>query len=84
MRALTSTLQPSVTITGGGTVAVQALTLEQPPTQARGGGLNSSLAAGTVTVGTPIMPGASINLNFLLGVATGGTYRFFINVEALP
>jgi hypothetical protein len=28
--------------------------------------------------------GANINVNFLLGVATGGSYRFFINVEALP
>jgi hypothetical protein len=83
MRALSSITQ-SVTITGGGSVSVQGLTLEQPPTQARGGGMNSSLSAGTVTVGTPLMPGASINLNFLLGVANGGTYRFFINVEALP
>jgi hypothetical protein len=83
MRALTSTTQV-VTITGGGSVTVQGLTVEQPPTQARGGGMNSGMSAGTVTVGTPIMPGASINLNFLLGVAAGGNYRFFINVEALP
>lgn len=73
-----------VSVTGGGTVNVQALTLEQPPVQLRGGGLNSSLAAGIVTTGTPITAGASINVNFLLGVASGGSYRFFINVEALP
>jgi hypothetical protein len=84
VRALTSATQPSVTITGGGTIVVNGLTLEQVPTQARGGGLNSSLAAGTVTVGTPIAVGSSINVNFLLGVATGGSYRFFIIVEALP
>jgi hypothetical protein len=84
VRSLTSATQASVTITGGGTVAVQGLTLEQPPTQLRGGGLNSTLSAGTITLATPLAAGAKINVNFLLGVATGGSYRFFINVEALP
>ena len=42
------------------------------------------MAAGTVTTGSPIAPGASINLRFLLGVQQGGTFRFFITVEALP
>ena len=83
LRALSSATQ-TVSITGGGSVTVQGLTLEQPPTQARGGGLNSSLAAGTITLGTPLANGASININLLLGVAQGGSFRFFINVEALP
>jgi hypothetical protein len=83
LRALSSTTQ-TVAITGGGSVTVQGLTLEQPPTQARGGGLNSSLAAGTITLATPLANGASINVNLLLGVVQGGTFRFFINVEALP
>ncbi len=37
-----------------------------------------------VTVGTPIANGASINVQFVLGVQQSGNYRFFINVEALP
>jgi hypothetical protein len=83
LRALSSATQ-TVSITGGGSVTVQGLTLEQPPTQVRGGGLNSSLAAGTITLGTPLASGASINVSLLLGVVQGGSFRFFINVEALP
>jgi len=79
VRALSS-LTASVT-TSGGPVPVQGITLEQPPSQNRGGGLNSS---GTITTGLPIANGASVNVNFLLGVVGGGSYRFFINVEALP
>lgn len=40
-------------------------------------------AAGNIS-GLPLAPGASINLNFLLGVQTPGSFRFFITVEALP
>ena len=95
MRALTST---DVTVTGitdaatcaaAGTtppcsVVVFGTTLEQPPTQAMGGAHNSSLSAGTITLATPLAPGASINLQFLLGVQQTGSFKFFINVEALP
>ncbi|MFL6210159.1 MAG: hypothetical protein ACJ74W_14990 [Pyrinomonadaceae bacterium] len=83
LRSLSSATQ-TVSLTGGGSVTVQGLTLEQPPTQGRGGGLNASLAAGTITLGTPLANGASINMNLLLGVVQGGSFRFFINVEALP
>lgn len=82
LRVLTSSTQ-TVTITGGGSVNVQGITLELSP-QAKGGGFNSSVAAGTITTGTPLANGASINVNFLLGVVSPGTFRFFINVEALP
>jgi hypothetical protein len=97
VRALTST---NVTVTGvtdtatclasNGvattpcTVTVLGTTLEQPPTQAMGGGNNSSLSAGTITLGTPLAPGASINLQFLLGVQQTGSFKFFFNIEALP
>ncbi len=83
LRALTSATA-TVTITGGGSVIVQGLTLETPPAQPNGGGINSTLASGTVTAGTPLANGASVNVQFLLGVQQGGSYRFFINVEALP
>jgi hypothetical protein len=66
------------------TVTVQGTTFEQPPTQPNGGGINSSLAAGTVTLGTPLANGASVNVQFLLGVQTTGTFRFLIIIEALP
>jgi hypothetical protein len=65
-------------------VTVQGTTLEQPPTQPNGGGFNSTLAAGTVTTGTPLANGASLDVQFLLGVQTSGSFRFLIIIEALP
>jgi hypothetical protein len=66
------------------TVTVQGTTLETPPAQPNGGGYNSTLASGTITTGTPLAPGASIQVQFLLGVQQTGTFRFLIIVEALP
>jgi hypothetical protein len=66
------------------TVTVQGTTLEQPPSQLNGGGFNSSLSADTVTLATPLAPGASVNVRFLLGIQQTGTFKFFINVEVLP
>ena len=66
------------------TVNVQGTTLETPPSQLNGGGFNSTLSAGTVTLGTPLANGASINLRFLLGIQQTGTFKFFFNIEALP
>jgi hypothetical protein len=73
-----------VTVTGAnGAVSLKALTLEQnPPTQPSGGGVNSSLKAGAITLSMPLSPGASVNLEFRLGVQVEGNYRFFVNVEA--
>jgi len=71
---------------GSGTsnITVNATTLEQPPSQPNGGGFNSSLSSGTVTLGTPLANGASLDLRFLLGIQQTGSFKFFINVEALP
>jgi len=66
------------------TITVRGATLEQPPSQAVGGGFNSSMSAGTVTLGTPLANGASINLRFLLGIQQAGNFRFILNIEALP
>lgn len=66
------------------TVNVQGTTLEQPPSQPNGGAFNSTYSSGTVTLGTPLANGASINVRFLLGIQQTGTFKFFINVEALP
>ncbi|MET0646556.1 MAG: hypothetical protein ABW208_08030, partial [Pyrinomonadaceae bacterium] len=66
------------------TVNVQGTTLEQPPSQPNGGGFNSTLSVGTITLGTPLANGASVNVRFLLGIQQTGTFKFFVNVEALP
>ena len=66
------------------TVTVQGTTLEQPPNQPNGGGLNSSLGAGTITLATPLANGASINVQLLLGVQQPGTFRYLLIIEALP
>jgi hypothetical protein len=97
MRALTSGSVVVTGITDAGTclastgsattpctITVQGTTLETPPAQAMGGAHNSSMSAGTITLGTPLAPGASINLQFLLGVQQTGSFKFFFNIEALP
>jgi Tol biopolymer transport system component len=73
-----------VSLTGGGTTTVRGTTVEEPPSQPLGGGLNTSLAVGTVSTGAPLAPGASVDVQFLLGVQRSGPFHFFINVEALP
>ena len=73
----------NVTTAGGGMLAIKGLTREEPPTQFQGGGLNTSLAAGSVTLAQPLLPGGTIDVQFLVGVQQQGSYRFFVNVEAL-
>ncbi len=83
LRALSAPDEAGLVVSGGGTADSFGLTLEEPPVQSLGGGLNSTLAAGTITPGTPLAPGDSINLTFSLGVEQAGLFRFFVNVEAL-
>lgn len=66
------------------TVTVQGTTLEMPPPQPNGGGFNSTLSVGSVALTPPLAPGASINVRFLLGVQQTGTFKFLVNIEALP
>jgi uncharacterized repeat protein (TIGR01451 family) len=83
LRALTS---PTIMVTdsNGMDLMVMGTTLEAPPSQTSGGGLNSTLSAGAVTLGTPIVSLASINVQFVFGVQLDGSFRFVANVEALP
>jgi hypothetical protein len=91
LRVLSSS-DTTITPSGGSPVTLRGLTLDStPPSRAlpngllwqpNGGGVNSSLRAGVVTLSSPLSPGASVNLEFLLGVQTDGNYRFFVNVEA--
>jgi uncharacterized repeat protein (TIGR01451 family) len=63
------------------TVTAQGVTLETPPNQPQGGGYNS-----TVSLSIPggLAPNASMDVNFVLGVVQGGTFRFLVIIEALP
>ena len=66
------------------TLTIEGTTLETPPAQAEGGGYNSTLSAGTVTLAQPMANNTAINLQFLLGIEQPGRFRFYIVVEALP
>lgn len=71
---------------GSGTsnVTVAGTTLEQPPSQPNGGGFYSTLSVNSVTAGTPLANGASIDVRFLLGIQQTGTYRIALIAETLP
>ena len=79
VRLLTST----DTTANGGTITIRGLTVQAPAdgTNAQGAGLNASTVV--AIPGGALAMGSSINVRFLLGVASGGSFRFFINVEAL-
>ncbi|HEV2764522.1 MAG TPA: hypothetical protein VGV38_16195 [Pyrinomonadaceae bacterium] len=89
LRALTST-DVIVSVSagcGGGSATVRGTTLEQaasPNNQANGGGYNSSLSAGTITLATPLAPNASIDVQFRFGVQQQGKFRVFVKYELLP
>lgn len=65
-------------------VTVQGTTLEEPASQPNGGGYNSTLSAGIITLAAPLANGASVNLQLMLGLQMTGNFRFLINVETLP
>ena len=65
-----------------GVVQVRGLTLEEPPVQSNGGGFNSSVSANSITLLTPLAPGASIYVTFKLGIMRTGTFRLLVNTEA--
>jgi hypothetical protein len=70
----------NVTLSTGDSVPVAGTQAETPPAQPLGGGLNSG-----VSLITPvhIAPGASINIEFNLGVMQNGFFRFLVNTEAV-
>lgn len=69
---------------GTGAVQLRGTSMEGPPFQGFGGGLNTSLTTDVVSLATPLAAGASINIRLVVGVTQNGTFRFFVNVEALP
>jgi len=78
-------LDETLNVPGRGTISVKGATIEQPPFQFAPtcGGLNTSLSSNTITPQSPLAPGASIDIVFRLGVVQQGSYRFFVNIEAL-
>lgn len=68
-------------------VTVEGTSIETPPAQTLGGGQNSSyarsLVAGTI-INTAIAPGQTVHIQFVLGVQNSGSFRFLVNLEALP
>ena len=70
----------SLTLSTGQEVPVAGTRAQQPPNQPLGGGVNSA-----VELMTPanIAPGASINVEFNLGVMQNGSFRFLVNIEAV-
>jgi hypothetical protein len=73
----------SVTDTNNQSVFLRGLTLGQAFDQPGGGGINSTLSVNSITLSTPLAPNASINVEFRLGVMTNGSFRFFVNAEAV-
>jgi hypothetical protein len=87
LRALTSS---DVVVTtsaacGSHTRTARAATLEQAASfehQPNGGGFNSTLSTGFVTMARPLTPGATVILNFRFGIQQRGHFRIIVIVEA--
>jgi hypothetical protein len=84
LRARTSPTEVVANPCTGLPTTVNGTTLEQPPAQPNGGGFNSTLSAGTVTLLTPLLPGASYDFQLLFGIEQPGRFKAYVNVEALP
>jgi len=83
LRSSTSSSQ-SDPCSEGNTINLTGVTLDQPPTQLLGGGLNSNASPDTIQLPGPIQPGETVFIEFLLGVQQTGRFRFFVNIESLP
>ena len=77
---------PGGTVPFGGTnYTLTPTSLNAPATaNADGGGLNASVSVPSITGAKPLAPGASIYIEFRLGVQRAGHFRFYFNTEALP
>jgi pimeloyl-ACP methyl ester carboxylesterase len=82
LRLLTSN-DVIVTLSSGQTVHVRGTTLNPSPAQNNGGGLNTGMGVGFISLSQPLAPGQSVSVQFVLGVQQTGTFRFFFNLEAV-
>jgi hypothetical protein len=62
-------------------VPVTGLAIEEPPTQALGGGLNTTY---TLSLGAPLPNNGTAAVQFMTGIEQGGSFRFLVIIEALP
>lgn len=69
---------------GGGAISIYGATLDQPPAQPLGGGLNSTLSVTSVSTTTPLAAGATITVEFRVQVAKAGAFRFTVTPLAIP
>jgi hypothetical protein len=84
LRARTSSLEVVPDPCTSLPTTVFGTTLEEPPAQPNGGGFNSTLSAGTITLATPLAPGANYDFQLLFGIQQTGRFKAYVNVEALP
>lgn len=70
----------TVTLSTGQNVPVSGTQPEEPPAQPLGGGVNSAVE---LIAPVNIASGASVNVEFNLGVMQNGFFRFLVNVEAV-
>jgi hypothetical protein len=82
--AIVVTVDRAPCASGTSNVTVQGTTLEQPPSQPNGGGFNSTMGSATVTLGSPLASGGTIDLRLLLGIQQTGNFRLYVNLEAVP
>jgi hypothetical protein len=86
LRLVTSSDAETFTNSQARTVVIRGTVLEFDPgcgcepAQPNGGGLNTSVNVGDFG---GLAPGATIDVQFLLNVVKAGTFRFYVNVEAL-
>jgi hypothetical protein len=90
LRLITSQDAETFTNSQGRTVVIRGTILEFDPNsdevepqQPNGGGLNSTVHA-NLGEGEHILPGETVDVQFLLNVVHAGDYRFFVYVEAFP
>ncbi len=83
MRVLNAPQVTGISLVGGGTATVEATSLDAP-SQPNGGGLDSTVSVGIITMGAPLNMGETRGINFLLGVQQKGYFRYIVTVEALP
>ena len=84
LRARMSVAVPSIPLTGGGATSAVGTFVETPPNQPNGGGLGSSITVPTVNAGSPLAPGASVDVALLFGIQQTGAYEIHLSAEALP
>jgi hypothetical protein len=89
LRLVTSGDAETFTNSRGRTVVIHGTLLEfdpghnAEPAQPNGGGLNTSAIVNFDVNNPGIAPGESVDVQFLLDVVQGGSYRFYVNVEAI-